>query len=214
MRKSSVFISVRDNSARARLYPLRVEVKIQRQLSRAGALIHSFLFRMPLARAVSLRKIVTGERQSPCGVVIYATHPLTHGFTVAASLHRATIAGPRERGHWARALHCAGPLRGSGGVGHGSGLAATGSRAARGEGVFAGSAQVTRVGGAVRDERSRGPAPTHDSLRRNDEAAGYARAPCDAASRICPTAPDISRLRGEQTHRASPSNTVMRLRRI
>lgn len=102
MRKSSVFISVRDNSARARLYPLRVEVKIQRQLSRAGALIHSFLFRMPLARAVSLRKIVTGDRQSPCGVVIYATHPLTHGFTVAASLHRATIAGPRERGHWAR----------------------------------------------------------------------------------------------------------------
>lgn len=67
---------------------------------------------MPLARAVSLRKIVTGERQSPCGVVTYATRPLTHGFTVAASLHRARIAGPGKvvtelRGH----LHCAGPHR-------------------------------------------------------------------------------------------------------
>lgn len=68
--------------------------------------------------------------------------------------------------------------------------------------------------GAVRDERSHGPAPTHDSLRRNDEAAGYARALYDAASRICPIGYEISRGRGEQTRHASPSNTVTRLKRI
>lgn len=58
-----------------------------------------------------------------------------------------------------------------------------------------------------RDERSHGPAPTHDSLRRNDETAGYARALCDAASWLPPTREISRRRRGEQTRHASPSNS-------
>ena len=45
MRKSrSIFILIRHNSARARLYPLRVEVKIQRLVPRGGLLRNSFIF--------------------------------------------------------------------------------------------------------------------------------------------------------------------------
>lgn len=44
MRKSrSVFILIRHNSARARLYPLRVEVKIQRLIPRGELLRNSFI---------------------------------------------------------------------------------------------------------------------------------------------------------------------------
>lgn len=75
---------------------------------------------MPLA--VSLRKIVTGERLTPCeNYTRNATHPLTHGFTVTASLHRATVAGPGERGHWASTANdtCTARDTGTGGWWHG-----------------------------------------------------------------------------------------------
>lgn len=198
--------------------PLLVEVKIQRHISRAGSfVIHSFLFRMLLARAVSLRKIVTGERQSPCGEVSYATHPLTHRFTVAASLHRATIAGP---GNVVTEVRISGTSTARAPHSHPPAIVGDGPEATARPGSARGRVHAVRSGDAVaavravRDERSHGPAPTHDSLRRNDEAAGHARALCDAASRISPTARDISRRRGEQTRHTSPSNTVMRLTRI
>lgn len=75
-----------------------------------------------------MRKIVTGQRQSPCGTLTHATNPLTHGFTVAASLHRATVAGFRERGHTAAALSTNTSARRGGG----SGRPASGTRGTHG----------------------------------------------------------------------------------
>ncbi|CAG9782955.1 unnamed protein product [Diatraea saccharalis] len=120
-------------------------------------------------------------------VMAYA---LTHWYTVAASLHRATIGVFNGNTEMSTCTT-------RGGAGAASARACTEA-----------SRRYQR-----RDERSHGPAPTHDSLRRNDEAAGHARAPCDIyPPRHSPTPREITRRGGEQTHSTSPSNTVMRLR--
>lgn len=167
---------------------------------------------MPLA--VSLRKIVTGKRLTPCeNHTRNATHPLTHGFTVAASLHRATVAGPRERGHWAITANDTSTARDTGTGSWRRGCTKmqarhyscrASARHGQHEGVFAqvatgrtgrwGARALRGAGGAGR-ALARASADTRHSLRRNDEAAGYARALCVAASRIFPTACELSRSR-------------------
>ncbi|CAB3237334.1 unnamed protein product [Arctia plantaginis] len=146
-----------------------------------------------------------GRLQTPCGLVIHATHPLTHEFTAAASLHRATIAGPgnvvTKLRLWSTDTARA-PAQARSVTARRD--PACGVARLQHEGVFArfsqdAAAQVTHGRSAVRcgaDKRLHGLAPTHDSLRRNDEAAGYARALYDAASRISPTRNEISRLGG------------------
>lgn len=178
--------------------------------------IHSFLFRMPLARAVSLRKIVTGFDNRHAD--IHTTHPLTHKFTDAASLHRARIAGPRERGHWARLG--AQTLRGTAGSGR--------SRRADGVSVRRGgpgsracstsaAAQVTHGRNAVRCGAGRALARASADTRQppSQWRSGRVRARALRRSlRISPIGSEIWRRRGEQTRHASPSNTVTRLKRI
>lgn len=192
-------------NARARLYSQRVEVKIQRLLPRGGCfVIHSFLFRMPLGKAVRLRETVpTIDHRHAGNVIMKATHQLTHGFTVAAPLHRARIAGPRERGHWAKGKDTCTASEGTSErarwrTRHDHARARRLRRTRRGtrpdrvsERASEPASERGRVcstrlrwgtARTVRDERSHGPAPTHDTLRRNDETAGYARALCAAPS--------------------------------
>lgn len=54
-------------------------------------------------------------------------------------------------------------------------------------------ARALRGAGGAGRALARASADTRHSLRRNDEAAGYARALCVAASRIFPTACEVSR---------------------
>lgn len=186
---------------------------------------------MPLA--VSLRKIVTGERQTPCeNDTRNATHPLTHGFTVAASLHRATVAGPRERGHWASTANdtCTARDTGTGGWRRGCtktrarhDSCRTGVRHGQHQGVFAqvatgahgalGRTGATRCG--RRGTSARTGQRRHTTQPPSQWRSGRVRA--RALRRSLPNLPDHQRTlptRGEQTRHASPSNTVMRLKRI
>lgn len=172
--------------------------------------MHSFLFRMPLV--INLRKILpTKSCLPPCGYRSNESNAPTytwiHGRGSFTSRHNRRS---RDRSHWQKTQ----ALRGSRAR---HGRARTRARHGTRACLRRGSTRLrwrTDAAARSRDRRSHGPAPTHDSLRRNDETAGYARALCVAASRISPTLRDISRLRGEQTRHASPSNTVMRLKRI
>lgn len=137
---------------------------------------------MPLARAVSLRKIVTGVDNR------HADYRYTQRIHLHINLRtRLLYIAPQSPvpGNVVTELSgghrhfAAQPARAGQACGR-SVSVRRGARWARGR-VRATRRQTRRLRWRT-DERSHGPAPTHDSLRRNDEAAGYARALCVAAS--------------------------------